>query len=87
MNPTDDDTDNRQELTRLYVEKDLTICEIADEHAEHEKTRVCNALCEYGIIEKAEDQETRNLNIPFGESSRFSAGRMSITIGFYEVAT
>jgi len=60
--PTQRLIDNRQELARLYVEKDLTICEIADEHAEHEKTRVYNALCEYGIIEKSGTEEATKNN-------------------------
>lgn len=53
--------DNRQELARLYVEQNLTIREIAEDHAEVTKTPVYNALREYGILEEQEDNN-ENVN-------------------------
>ena len=41
--------DDPERLEELYCEQDLTIIEIADEHAEHEKTSVYNALVEFGL--------------------------------------
>jgi len=55
--------DDRQALARLYVEQDLTIREIAEDHAEVTKTPVYNALREYGILE---EQELNNENISRG---------------------
>ncbi len=43
--------DNRRKLARLYLEKNLTVCEIADNHSEYEKTKVHEALVEHGIIQ------------------------------------
>jgi len=50
--------DDTQELHRLYVEEDLSIREIADNHSDHSKTRVYEALCEHGIIDTDSPSDT-----------------------------
>ena len=55
--PTQRLIDNRRKLARLYFEKDLTICEIADQHSEYEKTTVYEALVDHGILTKNDDQK------------------------------
>ncbi len=49
--------DNPDELRQLYVERNLTLREIAAEHATLEKTAVWEALREYGIISNDDTSE------------------------------
>jgi hypothetical protein len=39
----------------LYIEQDLTICEIADNHSEYGTTTVYSALVEHNVIETNDD--------------------------------
>lgn len=52
--------DDQEALAMLYIEQDLTVCEIADEHSEYSKTTVYKALVDHHIIDKGEDCDTHS---------------------------
>lgn len=50
--------DDPEDLRRLYQDEGLSIREIAEEHASVGRTRVCEALHEYGIPSDEDDKES-----------------------------
>jgi len=58
--PTQRLIDNRRRLAKLYIEQDLTIREIADNHADVTRSPVHEALQEYGLIEQKEEQHNNH---------------------------